>query len=228
MTGPERQSNDRQPRWPQWFSNVTAATTAVLAAEAARQSFPRGSILFVEGDPAHHVLVVQRGDIKLAVVAASGREVVLDVIAAIDIIGDVAAMDGGPRSATATALTPVTALAIPSTRFRDIAHEHPDLLAALFNEVLRRLRVSDRRQLEFGGDALGKVCARLIEIADRQGTSTTLVLPVSQAELADWTGLSRESVVKALAALRSLGWLTTDGRRFELRQLDEIRTRATI
>lgn len=213
-------------RWPDWIAALEDDTRTALAAHVARQRFPAGAALFFEGDPAHHVLVIQRGEVKVTTSSLEGREVVLDVLEPGAVLGELAAMDGGTRSATAVALTEVEAAAIPSTTFRDLARAHPALLEALLTEVVRRLRVSDRRQLEFGGDALGRVCARLVELADRQGGTTELVVPVNQSELAAWTGLSREAVVKALATLRRLGWLRTEGRRYSLLRPAELRARA--
>lgn len=212
--------------WPAWFESLAPTTVETLAGLATRQRFPAGSALFIEGDPGHNVLVIQRGDVKVTAAARDGREVVLDVLGAGAILGELAAMDGGRRSATAVALTEVEVVTISSASFREVAMSNLDLLAALLNEVISRLRVSDQRQLEFGGDALGRVCARLAELADRQG-SDDVVVPVNQSDLAAWTGLSREAVVKALASLRRLGWLTTEGRHFVLVEPEQIRFRAT-
>ena len=205
------------PRGPEWV--------AKLAPAGARQRFPTGASLFVEGDPAHAVLVIQAGEVKVVISSTSGREHVLDVLGPGDVLGELAALDGGARSASAVALSPVEVLAIPASTFREVAAGDNGILLSLLGEVIRRLRTSDQRQLEFGADALGRVCARLIEVADRQG-SDEVVLPVNQSELAAWTGLSREAVVKALASLRRLGWIETDGRRVVLRQPDQVRQRA--
>ena len=204
-------------RGPEWVAKLEPAAT--------RQRFPAGAYLFVEGDAAHAVLVIQEGEIKIVLSAPSGREHVLEVLGPGDVLGELAALDGGARSASAVALSDVDVLAIPASTFRDVARGDNALLLSLLGEVIRRLRTSDQRQLEFGGDALGRVCARLVEVAERQGTDE-IELPVNQSELAAWTGLSREAVVKALAALRRLGWIETDGRRVILREPDQVRQRA--
>jgi len=156
---------------------------------------------------------------------AAGREVVFDVLGAGDVVGELAALDGGVRSASAVALSDVDVLTIPAKAFREAVDADPSLQSALLVDVIRRLRSSDRRQLEFGSDTLGRVCARLVELAQRSA-STTVEMPVSQSDLAAWTGQSREAVVKALAALRRLGWIETNGRHVALLQLDSLRERA--
>lgn len=212
-------------RWPPWFASLTAETVDMLDRVAVRQRYPAGAALFLEGDPGQVVLVIQRGVVKVSTAGREGREVVLEVLEPGAIVGELAAIDGQPRSATAVALSEVEVVVIPSGSFREIAEARLDLLRPLLHEVIRRLRVSDRRQLEFGGDALGRVCARLAELADRQG-SGEVILPVNQSDLAAWTGLSREAVVKSLASLRRLEWLTTTGRQYVLLQPEEIRRRA--
>lgn len=183
--------------------------------------------MFLEGDPAHAVVVVQQGDVKITTASQSGREVVLDVLGPGDIIGELSALDGGRRSAAVVALSDLEVLAIPSTVFREISQVHVDLLSELLHEVIGRLRAADRRQIEFSGDAIARVCTRLVEISERQG-SNDLTLPVNQSELAAWTGLSREAVVKALAALRRLGWISTDGRHVRLVEPSSLRARAAL
>ncbi len=181
--------------------------------------------MFIEGDRLGSVIVIQQGDVKVCGMAAGGREIVFDVLGPGDVVGELAALDGGVRSASAVSLSDVEVLTVPAVAFRAAVDANRMLEKALLVEVIRRLRTSDRRQLEAGSDALGRLCARLVEIADRNG-STELELPVNQSDLAAWTGQSREAVVKALAALRRLGWIRTDGRRVHLIELDRIRERA--
>lgn len=208
--------------WPSWWPGTTA-----LHADASRQRYPAGAALFIEGDRLGVVIVMQRGDVKVCGTAAGGREVVFDVLGSGDVVGELAALDGGVRSASAVALSDVEVLTVPAVAFRAAVDANRILEKALLVEVIRRLRTSDHRQLEVGSDALGRLCARLVEIADRSG-STELELPANQSDLAAWTGQSREAVVKALATLRRLGWLQTDGRRIRLIEFDRIRERARV
>lgn len=217
------------------LENFLASLPEDLAAEfarlGARRRFPAGSALFVEGDPAHEVLVLLDGDVKVSVGSADGREVVLDVFEPGVLIGELSAIDGGRRSATVTALSPVEVLTVAAPAFDEFLNRHPQVLRLLLVGVIERLRTRVRHQLEFGaGDALGRVCARLAELADRYGEQAEgMVLirsPVSQTDLASWTGLSREAVVKALRSLRRLGWVENTGRQFVIRDAERVRQRA--
>ncbi|HEV8627319.1 MAG TPA: Crp/Fnr family transcriptional regulator [Acidimicrobiia bacterium] len=198
----------------------------------ARRRFPAGAVLFVTGDPAHEALVLLSGEVKVSVGSAEGKEIVLEVFEAGALLGELSVIDGKPRSATVTALTPVEVLAVAAGSFNDFLDRHPKVLRRLLIDVIGRLRSRVRHQLEFGaGDALGRVCARLADLADRYGEPDGDVVvvhsPLNQSELAAWTGLSREAVVKALRALRQLEWVDVRGRTLVVRDLDRLRARAT-
>src|SRR5205814_8720185 len=95
-----------------------------------------------------------------------------------------------------------------------------------------RLRESDRRLAEFAAaDTLGRVCARLVELCERQGEvpeegEVQITLPITQEELAGWIGASIESTAKALRSLRDLGWVATGRRSIEVRDLAALRERS--
>jgi CRP-like cAMP-binding protein len=192
---------------------------ALLEQHGQARRYPRGSLLFAEGDEAHEVLLVRSGAVKIVVTSAPGREVVLDVLEAGQLLGELSAIDGGVRSAGALALTAVEVVAVAQDTFRGLLDTHPSLARGLLLLLATRLRGAARRQLEFGGsDSLGRVCRRLVELETRYGSAgndgrTVLHVPVSQQDLAAWAGLSREAVVKGLRALRNLGWVESDGRR---------------
>lgn len=207
---------------------------AQLRAVGSRRRFPAGATLFVEGDQAFEALILLDGSVKVTVTATDGREVILDVLGEGELVGELAAVDGEARSATAVALSQVEVLAIASAAFVEFLHGHPAVMFDLLVSVMGRLRNSDRRQLEFGtGDALGRVCGRLVELADRYGApagalgAIEVESPVSQGDLAAWTGMSREALVKALRTLRELGWIENQGRRFTLLEPARLRSRAT-
>lgn len=217
---------------PSFVEQLDDGQRSRLLAGGTRRRYPPGAVLFVEGDPAHETLVVLRGELKVSAASFDGREVILEVFGPGDLVGELSALDGRPRSATATALSPLEVLALPCEAFNRFLLEHPALMHRLLVEVTGRLRASGRRQVEFGtGDALGRVCARLVELAERYGhpvgSDVEVTSPLSQADLAAWAGLSREAVVKALRALRALGWVQVDGRRLTIRRLDELRERAS-
>lgn len=214
---------------PEWLS---ASDLSALRARGRRRTARAGSTIFVEGDDPYDVMIVESGDVKIATVAANGGEVVLDVLGAGELLGELSAIDGIDRSATATAITDVELTTVPVEVFWQFLQDHPMSMGALLAVVVRRLRISNRRQLEFSAtDAMGRLCARLDELADRDGTaqrddSVHIELRINQTELAQWCGLSREAVVKALRKLRQLGWLTTGDGTIVIDDREALRRRA--
>jgi len=215
-----------------FLGRLSSAQFDELLSRGTRRNFPSGSVLAIEGDLAHEVLVLLAGRVKVSVSSAESREVVLDVAEAHALLGELSAIDDGPRSATVTALSAVEVVCVPMAAFNAFLDSDPAVMRSLLVDVVGRLRLRIRHQLEFGaGDAMGRVCARLIELVERQGGAAagpvTVESPVSQANLAGWTGLSREAVVKALQSLRRLGWVENQGSVFVIRDLDQVRRRAT-
>jgi CRP/FNR family cyclic AMP-dependent transcriptional regulator len=196
-----------------------------------RRTYPAGAALFLEGDAAHEAVVLISGEVKLSVCSVDGGELMLGVLAPGSLVGELSVIDGRPRSATVTALGPVEVLAMPASAFNEFLERHPRVLRRLLVDVIDRLRTRVRHQLEFGiGDAMGRVCARLAELADRHGSlegGTVIVRsPLTQTELAAWAGLSREAVVKVLRTLRQLGWVENQGRTIAIHEIERVRERA--
>jgi CRP/FNR family transcriptional regulator, cyclic AMP receptor protein len=226
--GPARMPNAASGRF---FAQLDPADAAALTGLGRSRIYPPKSVLFFEGDDAHEVLIVRDGQVKVSASGLDGREVVLDVLSTEDLLGELSAIDGGPRSATAIALTKTTVLVIEIERFRVFVAERPAVAVALLRAVTERLRGTSRRQVEFGTvDGLGRVCARLVNLMARYGrpgqAGVEITAPLSQQEIGAWAGLSREAVVKALHALRCLGWVQTEGRTITVVDPTAVRSRA--
>lgn len=200
--------------------------------DGRRRRFPRGSTLFNEGERSDRVVILVSGRVKVSYFTENGREVVLAVRSSGDILGELSALDGEPRSATATALESVEALVLTVGQFRDVLCAHPRMALGLLEMLSRRLRDADRKRVEFGTyDSVGRVARRLVELAedfgvpDRGGVRITLAL--SQDELAGWVGASRKAVGNALQFLRGRGLVETRRRSTTIRDVEGLRKRAT-
>jgi CRP/FNR family cyclic AMP-dependent transcriptional regulator len=214
-----------------FLAALSTEETAALRAPAMVRSFPRGTALFHERQAADRVLVVLEGCVKLSCVSEGGKEVVLAIRGPGDLLGELAAIDGEPRSATVTALKPVEALSLSAGDFRSFLEAHPRVALALLTVLTRRLRDADRKRVEFAAeDTMTRVAARIVELSERFGDKVArgleIDLPISQEELAGWTGCSRDSVVNALQAMRGLGWIETQRRQILVRDIDALRRHA--
>jgi CRP/FNR family transcriptional regulator, cyclic AMP receptor protein len=191
-----------------------------------RRQFAAGQALFVEGDSAERVFLLEAGWVLLSCAAPEGREVVLGLRGPGDVIGDMSILDGEPRSATALALDPLEAVVAPASAFT-AALADPAVAQSMIRVLASRLRDADRKRVEFSAlDTLGRVAWRLLELSERFGSETeegiVVELPLSQEQLASWCGASREPTVKALASLRSLGTITTGRRRVVIRSSEAL------
>jgi CRP-like cAMP-binding protein len=184
--------------------------------------------LFSEGEPSDHIAIILEGVVKITASTANGREALLGLRGAGEIVGEFAALYGSPRSATVRALDDVRARLVPASAFLNGLRRHPDALFGLLHAVIGRLRESDRRRLEFAGsDVRERVVRLLAELAETHGEpaadgSITIGLPLSQAEVAGATGASREAVAKALRALRDSGAVATSRQRITILDRDTL------
>lgn len=213
-----------------FFEELDPADREAIKARSGLRRFPAGSRLMYEGQVGSEVLVLVSGRVKVTYLTQDGREVILDFRGPGDLLGEMAVVDGKPRSNTVEAIEAVEALAMTATDFKALVASSPTLANRLLQNMIRRFRDSDRKLIEFGAShTVGRVAARLVEMVERFGTPTAaghvIDLPISQDELAGWTGASREAVAKALHTLRELHLITTDRRRITVLDLPGLERR---
>jgi CRP/FNR family transcriptional regulator, cyclic AMP receptor protein len=211
-----------------FLGQLTAEEAGDLRAAAGVRRYTRGETLFHQGDDAGSVHVLLSGHVKVAQVTAEGREVILAFPGPGDLLGDLSAIDGQPRSATVRALEDVEALVLPGGGFRALLERRPRLALLLLRTTIARLREADRQRVDYAvHDVVGRVARRLVELCDRFGAEreggVDTGLAITQDELAAWAGSSREAVAKAMGLLRSLGWVQTERRRVVVRDLAALR-----
>jgi CRP/FNR family transcriptional regulator, cyclic AMP receptor protein len=189
-----------------------------LRAAARTQRFKPGATLLHEGQVGDKVLVILSGRAKVSYTTESGREVVLRFAGPGEVIGELAVIDGQPRSGTIAAVEPVETLTLSAERFMAFVDESPPARLALLRTLAARCRDSDQKRIQFGAaDSVGRISARLLELAERFGEPAeggiAITLPLTQEELGSWCGCSREAVAKGLQTLRGLGMIETSRRR---------------
>ncbi|MGH2730594.1 MAG: Crp/Fnr family transcriptional regulator [Actinomycetota bacterium] len=214
-----------------FLGELTSDEARALRDRSRPRRYPKGSTLFNEGESSDRVFVVTEGQAKLSFFTDDGREILLAVRGPGEIIGEMSAIDGEPRSATATAMESVEALVMTSDGFESFITDNPRVGLLLLQMLSRRLRDADRKRIEFGAfDTIGRVARRLVELADDYGEATDdgvrISLPLTQQDLAGWTGSSREAVSKALQTLRGRGWIATHRKGITVLDLEAVRRRA--
>jgi CRP/FNR family transcriptional regulator, cyclic AMP receptor protein len=216
---------------PRFLDVLSPEHVDALRAIGRTRRFQAGAALFHEREPGEAVLVLTTGRVKLSCVTEGGREALLGIREPGDLIGEMSAIDGGSRSATATALEPVEVIAVGREAFVAFLDRTPRVGLVLARMLAKRLRDADRKRIEYlAGDTVGRVCSRLVELAHRfgetEGDGVHIELAITQEDLAGWTGSSREAVIRALRTLRELGWIETRRRGVTVLEVEQLRRRA--
>lgn len=213
------------------FASLDSEAAAALRASMTEQSTPRGTIIFAEGEIGDHMYVIVEGKIKLGHASPDGRESLMAVLGPGEIFGELSLFDPGPRTATATALTDARILALGNTSLRPWLAGRPEVAEALLAALARRLRRTNDALADLVfSDVPGRVAKALLDLADKFGEVTPEGLLVkhdlTQEELAQLVGASRETVNKALADFAQRGWVRVDQREVLLLSLDRLARRA--
>ena len=213
------------------FSGLDDEAVAALTSSMAETKIRRSEVLFHEGDTGDKLYIVLDGKVKLGRTSPDGRENLLGILGPGQMFGELALFDPGPRSATVTAVT--------DSAFASLAHEdlltwlsgRPEAALSLLHELAARLRktndvVSD---LVFS-DVPGRVAKALVDLADRFGKEDADGVHVNhdltQEELAQLVGASRETVNKALADFVARGWLRLEPRSVTILDIERMSKRA--
>jgi CRP/FNR family transcriptional regulator, cyclic AMP receptor protein len=192
------------------FAGLSQTELAGLAAEFHRRQFQPGETLFFEGDPGQTVYLIESGQARIYVQNEEGQETSVAVYGAGELLGELAVIDEQPRSASAVALQPTVAHVIDRDRFHDWLRRSPQLSRNFLRALSARIRHTTRQvgELTFL-DVPSRLARQLVELAQVHGRTqhgrTQIEVPLNQSDLASLTGATRESVNKALAALRRQG-----------------------
>ena len=215
------------------FEALDEEGASALRAEMHRADIARGERLFGEGDVGDKLYVVLDGKIKLTRTAADGRENLLSVIGPGEMFGELSLFDPRPRTQTATALTDTRLAALDHQALRDWVTDRPDMALHLLRALAQRLRRTNEVMTDLVfTDVPGRVAKALLDLADRFGLQRPDGLQVNhdltQEELAQLVGASRETVNKALADFVSRGWIQLSAKSVLLVDPERLRRRARL
>ncbi|MBA2640177.1 MAG: Crp/Fnr family transcriptional regulator [Nocardioidaceae bacterium] len=213
------------------FSGLDDDAANSLRSSLTQIELRRGDILFREGDSGDRLYLVVDGKVKLGRSSPDGRENLLAVLGPGQMFGELSLFDPGPRSATATAVTDVTMGSLGHDELSPWLTGHPDVARGLLHQLAARLR----RTNEVVGDLVfsdvpGRVAKALLDLSSRFGRKADDGVHVhhdlTQEELAQLVGASRETVNKALADFANRGWLRLEPRSVVLVDLERLRHRS--
>jgi CRP/FNR family transcriptional regulator, cyclic AMP receptor protein len=199
-----------------------------LLAMALERSVRRGRMIFQRGDAESSMMAVLKGSIRISTGSADGKEVTLNTIRAGEVFGEIALLDGRPRSADATAIEDSDLLVIERRHFLPFLLSNQDLVLRMLAVLCQRLRQTSDALGDFVMlDLPGRLARLLIRLADDHGSPTPagirIEFKLSQRDIGTRVGSSREGVNKQLQVWRDAGWVSLDHGYITVRQPQQLR-----
>lgn len=217
QTGADRPFVDRLDR----------RTAGELRGLGRRREFREQQVISRQGDRGDAILIIDSGLVKVSVASPEGKEVLLGLYGRGELLGEVSALQGTPRSATVTGHVPGTLTEITAARFGRFVTERPEILGAVLAPAAQRLRKADMDRLSYvGTDVGGRVAVTLLLWAEQYGTPSRegIVIGVraSRRELAQAVAASEKTVDDVLTLLSRARLIRTGRRRFVLLDVDAL------
>jgi CRP/FNR family transcriptional regulator, cyclic AMP receptor protein len=206
-----------------FLAHVGPEARARLERLGSHHAYAARSVLFHQGDPSRHVVILLQGWVKVTSISRDGSEALLGLRGPGDILGELAAVDNKPRSASAFVLLPVMGLSIGEGRFVEAVTHEPELGLALLRYIARNLREADRSRLSYvSTSSTARLAKMILELAEVHGERTDegilIRLPLSQREIAMAATTSREVAARVLRKLRDRDVLSTRRRQIVLKR----------
>lgn len=211
-----------------FWERLTTTERGVIEQVSARRGYAAGEYLCHEGDQSKHVIVLVSGHVQVITHTPDGRELVIALRSAGDILGEMAALYDQPRTATLRALDKVEAITVPSNRFINLCQTRAKLAWTLLGVLHARFGELNQQRAEYGGGtASHRVYAQLAQMAAEHGAQNGSTIEIkaglTQQQLADNAATSRESYARALRSLRERGIISTGRGWIRVHRLDELR-----
>jgi CRP-like cAMP-binding protein len=185
------------------FRNVSSATLERIGRQAQKRNLGKGEVLFSAGDPSEALYVIADGRMRIWIVSADGAEVTLNVLTAPSVFGEIGMLDGGTRTAGASAMTPAQLLSISRRSFFDALDGDSQLARNVVELLCKRLRWTSARMedatLRQAPQRLARIVGHLArDYGKETADGTEILLKLTQGELAQWTAMSREGLNKLI------------------------------
>jgi CRP/FNR family transcriptional regulator, cyclic AMP receptor protein len=199
-----------------FFAHLRAEEMDDLIAHSQERRLPRGTLIFSKGDPGSSMLAVLTGLIRVGATSADGREITLNVIGPGEIVGEIALLDGQPRSADAVAAEETVAMVIERRFFLPFLIRHEGLVERMLAVLCDRLRRTSAALEELALlDLPARMARTLTKLASDYGKpvpgGVRIEIRLSQKDMSNLVAATRESVNKQLKVWREAGLIELDG-----------------
>jgi CRP-like cAMP-binding protein len=196
-----------------------------------RRRYRNGQVLFHMGDEGGNLYIIQRGRVKVTIPSATGEEVILAILDAGEIIGELSLIDGKPRSATVQAMEESEILCLYREDFLDLLRDQFDMVLRMMVVLAGRLRLTDALLAESHFlDITSRLSKKILDLGIAFGieenNTVRIGVRVTQKDLASMVGATRESVNKQLKVLREQGLIKTEKGYIEILDRERLERRA--
>ena len=201
------------------FSSLEKSDLDVLFGHGVTRVFPRGAVVVTEGDHSDSLYLILEGRVKVFLTDDKGREVILRTQDPGEYFGEIALMDGGPRSASVMTLDPAKFCIISRTGFEECMRQNPAIAIALIRHLSQRVRAltTSVRSLALL-DVYGRIAHLLLDLAVNRDGLLVIEERLTHQEIANRVGASREMVSRIMKDLVDGDYLQHDGKRLILRE----------
>ena len=211
------------------FAGLSPQTIAFLRQRVHRRSFPEGTYLTREGEPADAMFVIERGLVRVSRTSRQGRELVVGLLGVGDLLGELGVLEAsGTRTADAMAVEATSCVALTRDDLRTVVRRTPDFALRLLATLVDHIRRKDEELAEIAFlDLPGRLAHKLLQLAERHGEQVAggvrITVRVPQGELAAMVGSSRENVNRALGRFVASGMVAVDRGTITILQPDALR-----
>ena len=193
------------------FEGLDTADLDLIASAARKVRFPKGSIVFQEGDQGDFLLIIEKGRVKVTLLGDDGRETIVNILEPPALLGEIALLDESPRSATVFAIEPTVFLQIARAPFFEVIRKHPALALKIMARLARALRKATEQVRSLSMfDVPGRMLRALLILAQERGETSRSRMVIRPApavkELALMCGCTREAAGRALKTLHATGY----------------------
>jgi len=195
------------------FANLNDEELAEITAITTMRQFPKGRVIINEGEHSDSLYAIVAGKVKVLVSEEDGKEIILSILGPGEFFGELSLIDNQPRSATVVTMESSTFNVISQADFMRILSTSPKIAKTILQAMAKRLRDADRKISSLALlDVYGRVARTLLELAQKEGDKMVVRQNLSQQDIANMVGASREMVNRILKDLALGGYIQVESK----------------
>ena len=209
------------------FARLTTDQLALLARSVGTQTFERDEMIFHQGSIGSTLYIIVEGQVRIYTISEAGQEMTVRMLKTGEFFGELALLDGQPRSANVEAMRPTSTLTLQRSTFLHSINVYPSIAASVLEAMAARLRLTTVSAEQMANlSATQRVVRQLLDLATQygipDGSVTHIDLHLTQDDLASLSGTTRETVNRVLASLRDQGLIRVERARVSVLQMQQL------